>query len=281
MIDERVLTAFHEASHAVAALSNGQVVTEISILATPASSYAPGSLGHQCCRPYALPREDDLYAQSGWVQAYLQWCLAGYLMEDLLSERLDLEINLEGRRQPGSDHADLLGLLYQVGVRDPDEAGQYVRSARAKTQSLLLDVPGNLDLVEEVAVRLLEVDVMHQQEFQRCVRRVLKLHSLSDTGVCGAVHPTNRSTRCNDVPHPDGEHSNETWERVKWSVECTARVTWPGFKPTPRNQRVTAMTGTWKRVRGFVRNGPIRQVPKHWNVAFEACDEMPPSRHSL
>lgn len=258
-MDERLLTAYHEAAHAVVARAVGQQVMELTIKPRPASDYAPGSLGHVCLWRHPDPRPSDVWAGSGWVETQQMVSLAGYLMEDLLVDPED-ETPCRNDFVP-SDHREVVELLRIVLPHDVERAAESIKSLRKRCKNLLL-LPGHLELVERVAKALLADETISGEDFYK---RFSPHPFGSAGGACGAVHPVDPSVRCDRIPHPFDVHQSPFGDFEGFPIP-----------PLPaRRPKVTEMTGNHKRLLKLHRGGPGPHLTARWVALYDVCDELP------
>lgn len=265
--DQRLRTAFHEAAHALVCVRNGVLVHDMSVVAQPATAFAPGTLGHVTHSAPPLPTEADLWLSSWWTEVQLQISLAGYLMDDLLEETATGGRQpSRTRRHPAADHGRAVALMRALAPRMPPTAvADHAKDVRRKTQALLLDAPGNLELIERMAFRLREAGRLTTGAVYR---------EFFD-GRCSAYSVHSPDALCEREPHRYGPHymlvpmpGGRPHERDY--------VEWDGFTPPAvKRRRVGEMTSHWKRVRALTEGGPGPHIPKNWSVVFDACDELP------
>lgn len=250
---ERLTTALHEAAHAVVAVANGHKVRFATIKPTPASDYAPGTLGRVCTWPMSPPTSEDCWVQSQWLESYLMLYLSGYLVEDVLFPKHPLE---EGRRFEPSDHRRVVEALRTVLPHDVERARSTVASIRVRALRVL-ELPDHVAILLRVAHLLLcEETISGDALYERLL-----------DGRCSAVHPTIPTIRCNHPPHPYGEH-------FRVSAEGTVEAMWNGFRIPNRRERVSALPGNVRRLRGLNAGGPPPRLTERWIGVLDACDEL-------
>lgn len=261
-VGQETVVAFHEAAHALAACSIGRLVTEATIVEVPASDYAPGSLGHVCLAPLVDPKPEDLWLDSSWVEHQAMIWLAGYLVEDVLFP--DDDPTHPERNHPRADHGRIASLLRVIAPSEPEAAADKVRQLRRKCFDLL-ELPGQIETVRLLAERLMEDKTLGQHE----------VYQLSSRGECGAIHPHDPSIRCSKDPHPFGEHWTVVGPPPARPGLQRDMVFFDGLPLPDPHLRVTAMPGSWRRVRGLIRGGPGPRLPRAWLQVLDACNDLP------
>lgn len=265
--DELLVTAFHEAAHAITAAVVGVPVIHATIEPTTWESGIT-ALGH--VRHWAMPRPNPVEAwlESTWVRAQLRILLAGYLIEDVIDPEYRFGIHI------GLDHRDAWRLLYTIDPGHPERATMVAMQERQATGALLRD-PRNADMICDLADRLLA----ERQVSGRWI------HETYFGGGCGVTQPEHPDLRCDLDCHRFGEHHNYDAGRSSQSSEMAQNgptpalddlVTWPGFKGPPRKKiPVSAYPPAHKRIVYFLQGGPTTQPPKRWDGVLRALQGSP------
>jgi hypothetical protein len=251
--DVRLATAFHEAAHAVVAIANGQLVRHVTIKPTPASDYAPGSLGHICMWPMPPPAAEDCWVGSHWVESYLMVYFAGYLIEDLLFP--DAAAAGSARRAETGDHHRAVTALRTVLPHDVPRAVSVVARLRSKCVRLLA-MDAHVALLLQIAHVLLCEETINEDQLYR---RLLAKR-------CHAIHPTDPTLRCTHPPHPYLEHMILDHRAI--------HEKWRGFRIPPSREKVTALPGNVRRLRAVNRGGPGPRLSKAWTDVLDACEDL-------
>ena len=252
--EERLVTALHEAAHAVTAVAIGHEVLSATIKPTAASPYAAGSWGHVCTWRMPPPSPDDCWVRSHWVESYLMLQLAGYLTEDILfPDHADCASPAQV-----SDHYRAVHLLHAILPGDVERARATLVELRTRTFRLL-ELEQHIVILLQVAHLLLCEETVAGEEV--LYRRLFKNR-------CNAIHPTDPSIRCTHPPHPYADHY--LWNRKTRKIE----ERWPGFRIPNSRERVSALPPLVRRVRGLNAGGPGARLPKMWAEVFDACHEL-------
>jgi hypothetical protein len=252
MIDQRQLTAFHEAAHAVVAVSLGMKVREVSIRPRSGNGIVPDSWGHVSHWRLSDPRPEDCWSGSAWFETWAMTTLAGYVIEELLDPEWYFWCE-------ALDHRRAIDMLREFSPREPDKGVRLLARLREQTSSLLIR-PEILAEVTRAADLLLAEEQATGAKFYE---------SLYD-GKCRARHPSRTEIRCQKSPHPFGGHisfGSHIWQ-TEPSSEASP-IIWDGLPAPPRNQKVGSMTLSQKRIRAINLGHAPRRLPKSWSEALD------------
>lgn len=261
--DELLVTAFHEAAHAITAAVVGVPVAHASIQPR-VSEGGLIELGH--VRHWALPHPNPVEAwlESTWVRAQLRILLAGYLIEDIVDPDAEFGPHV------GQDHQDAWRLLYAIDPGHPERAITVATQEREATQAILAD-PRNSDMICDLADRLLSEGQVTGHW----------IHESFFAGGCGARHPEDPDLECTASLHRFGQHVHH---EVAWRPRSASGIggdpsksgrddwkCWDGFIGPPRRKLpMSAYPPSHKRIVYFLRGGPTTRPPKRWNSVLEA-----------
>jgi hypothetical protein len=251
----RLRTAFHEAAHAAVCVALGVKVQHATIRPEPASEYYPGSLGHVCHYPHPIPRPEDGWPNSHWVESWVLVKLAGYATEDLLWP----ESTCNWGAVP--DHLLVLDMYRLFAPRDPIAVFTHIRSAKRKCDALLREARV-LEPLEAIAGRLLQQETISGDE----------LYGSFFHKRCSAFHPTDPQVRCEKSPHPASSHVRYRRSARSGDGEDAPGIVWDGLPVPDHRLRVGQLTPNLKAMRALNFGGRPRALTQRWLEVLDAFD---------